>query len=190
MVVRSKGSRRIEDSLLRIYDPSPSPFAVPPRMGLGLVIPKLKTDGEISAHYNIPLPALQQLKVKCWMRLGGHGNLWCFRFFIFVFKGGIEAASCSLGSHVDKSCAPFWYKALNYHAFSQFINHQYQGWQPSCISHRRPQPLTRSFTSFSPLKTPGGLSRMSSCRTGTFSGTQECIRRCAAPWIPWIRGDD
>lgn len=32
-------------------------------MGLGLVIPKLKTDGEISAHYNVPLPALQQLKV-------------------------------------------------------------------------------------------------------------------------------
>ena len=79
-------------------------------MGLGLVIPKLKTDGEISAHYNIPLPALQQLKVKCWMRLGGHGNLWCFRLFIFAFKGGIDAASCSLGSHVDKSCAPFCIK--------------------------------------------------------------------------------
>ena len=110
MVVRSKGSWWIEDSLLRIYNPSPSPFAVPPRMGLGLVIPKLKTDGEISAHYNIPLPALQQLKVKCWMRLGGHGNLWCFRLFIFVFKGGIDAASCSLGSHVDKSCAPFCIK--------------------------------------------------------------------------------
>ena len=24
---------------------------------------------------------------------------------------------------------------------------------------------------------------MSSCRTGTFSGTQECVRWCAAPWI-------
>lgn len=124
MVVRSKGSRWIEDSLLRIYNPSPSPFAVPPRMGLGLVIPKLKTDGEISAHYNIPLPALQQLKVKCWMRLGGHGNLWCFRFFIFVFKGGIDAASCSLGSHVDKSCAPFCIKhwiTMHFHNYQSPI---------------------------------------------------------------------
>eukprot|EP00913_Durusdinium_trenchii_P034205 g32012.t1 len=32
-------------------------------MGLGLVIPKLKTDQEIAAHYSVPLPSLQQLKV-------------------------------------------------------------------------------------------------------------------------------
>ena len=76
-------------------------------MGLGLVIPKLKTDGEISAHYNIPLPALQQLKVKCIHAVGWTWEFVVFSLFIFVFKGGTDAASCSLGSHVDKSCAPF-----------------------------------------------------------------------------------
>ena len=90
---------------MRIYNPSPSPFVAPHRMGLGLVIPKLKTDGEISAHYNIPLPALQQLKVNCWMGLGGHGNLWRSRF---CFSKVVDAVSCSLGSRVDKCCALFW----------------------------------------------------------------------------------
>lgn len=170
MVVRSKGSRWIEDSLLRIYNPSPSPFAVPPRMGLGLVIPKLKTDGEISAHYNIPLPALQQLKVKCWMRLGGHGNLWCFRFFIFVFKGGIDAASCSLGSHVDKSCAPFCIKhwiTMHFHNYQSPI----PGVATKFVFLIAGLSLWHEKNQLFPTKTPGGLSRMSSCRTGTFSGT-------------------